>query len=388
MMSRGGYYSLQILKLTVGSVFLLFVGTLLLSCDSNTKTGKAVEDNKQSSDLTAHPVYSKYQFGTDDKTIDFGTQPLAIPTGTVAEAMQRDQVLRNLLAESGFTLKLHSFEKGGDINFFMKRGDIELAVSGDMPTVSAAADNYGVAIALHQQNFSSIITKKIEKLANLKGRRVGYAPGSSAHFLLLNALQTEGLTAKDVVMVPLKINEMIDALEHNSIDAFSAWEPTPTLALKKMPEAKVIHRAITTSYLYCAKSFLKRHPETVKLLIASIVRSMRWMELSRENVLLASDWCMTAESQFTGKDSELTRDEYAELIHSGLVNIASSPIIPMSLLTESGQIYNEFHFLQKAGSIAPEVTWEPTLENFDRQMMTEVLNNPNQFRLADYKFSE
>lgn len=366
----------------------ILLGCLLLSCDSGSKPAQETENEKQSSDLTTHAVYSKYQFGQNEKVIDFATQPLAGPTSTQAEVMSRDQVLSSLLAEDGFTLQLHSFAKGKDINFFMKHGDIELAVAGDMPVLSAAADNYAVAIALVKQNFSSIISKKIAKLSDLKGKRVGYAPGSTAYYSLLAALQTVDLTDKDVVMVPLKVNEMTDALEQGTIDAFSAWEPTPTMTLKKIKTAKVLHRAISTSYLYCAKPFLERHPETVKLFIASIVRSMRWMTLSRENVLLASDWSLEAARQFTDQKSMLTRQEYAQLIEDGIVTIASSPIIPMSVLVESGQIYNEFLFLQQAGKIAPEITWEQTLENFDRRMMTEVLNSPVQFRLSDYAFHE
>jgi ABC-type nitrate/sulfonate/bicarbonate transport system substrate-binding protein len=32
---------------------------------------------------------------------------------------------------------------------------------------------------------------------------------------------------------------MPQALENNEIDAFSAWEPTPTLAIKNFPSLKV-----------------------------------------------------------------------------------------------------------------------------------------------------
>lgn len=372
---------------TVATVLLL--GLLLLSCDSGTKEEKvAPPPKKTATDLTTHPIYSKYQFGPDDHTIDFGTQPLAIPTGTLAGAMQRDQVLGSLLADAGFTLKTHPFYDGEDINFFLKRSDLDLAVAGDMPTLSATAGNYAVAIALVKQNYSAIITEEITKLEDLKGKRVGYTTGSTAHYMLLEALQTVSLTDKDVTMVPLKVNEMYDALKKGDIDAFSAWEPITTIALKKSSNLKVIHRGINSSYLYCNRSFLEHHPETVKLLIASLARSLKWMTLASDNVLLASDWSMQGARDFTGKENDLTRQEYARLIDEGIVNIATSPIIPANFLKENGMIHRQFLFMQQSGKIAAEITWPEILNKFNRTMMTEVLDDPRRFRLSEYNFNQ
>jgi NitT/TauT family transport system substrate-binding protein len=378
----------QFLKVALSAVCVLLGGLLLLSCDSTPKTDQPAPNKKQAADLTTHPVYAAYQFGADDKTIDFGTQPLAVPTGTLAEVIQRDKVLGSLLAEAGYTLKFHSFYKGSDINFFMKRGDLDLAVGGDMPALIAAAQDFGVATALVKQNYSAIITDKITKLEELKGKRVGYAPGSTAHYALMAALKTVDLSDKDLSLVRLNVNEMTGSLAQGKIDAFAAWEPTPTIALKTSPNFRVLHRGLSSSYLYCTQRFFQQKPEIVKLLLASLIRSMRWMTLSTDNLLLASDWSLKAAQRFSGNQNGLTREEYARLIEDGIVKIASSPIIPMSVLREEGQLHNESLFLQQAGKIAPDVAWQPILKNFDRRLMTEVLNNPVQFRLKEYIFEK
>jgi len=44
-------------------------------------------------DLAKHPVYSKYDFGEGGKTINFATQPLAVPEGPLGEAMARGRSL-------------------------------------------------------------------------------------------------------------------------------------------------------------------------------------------------------------------------------------------------------------------------------------------------------
>lgn len=387
-MARKEYFtSLGFMTFSTVVTGILF-GCLLLACDSRPKEEISAPQSTHAADLTTHPVYSKYQFGANEHTIDFGTQPLAIPTGTLAEGMRRDQVLSDLLAEAGFTLKTHPFYKGDDLNFFLKRGDLELAVAGDMPALSAVAGNYAVALALAKQNYSALVTEKIARLEDLKNRRVGYAPGSTAHYMLLEALETIALTDRDVTLVPLKVTEMYDALKAGTIDAFAAWEPTPTIALKQSGDLKILHRSLSSSYLYCSQSFLTLHPETVKLLVASITRSMKWLAISPNNIQLASDWSMEAVNAFSGKQSPLARKEYARLIDDGIVSIASSPIIPLNILKDGGLLHKEFLFMQQKNMIPAEITWAATRNKFDRSMMVEVLNNPVLFRLTEYHFTE
>ncbi len=376
-------------KKSLRSLLLCILTTcLLLACDSNQKSQTPALKSSAKGDSTTHSVYSTYKFGNNENTIDFGTQPLAVPTGTLPEILNRDQILAKSLSDAGQVLQLHSFYKGKDINFFMKRGDLELAVAGDMPTLSAAAQNYAVALALVKQNYSAIITRDLDQVSELKGKRVGNAAGSSAHYALMEALQTEGLTSDDIILVPMKVNEMTEALQQGKIDAFSAWEPTPTIALKTSDKFKVLHRSLSSSYLYCARPFLEKHPETVRHIVASIARSMKWVALSRNNILQASDWTIAAANSFSGKKSALNKEEYAKLIEDGIVNIASSPIIPLSVLRENGQIFNEFRFMKKMGKLEDKVSWPQTLNNFNRKIIAEIFNNPSEYMISQYNFQK
>ncbi len=84
-------------------------------------------------DLLDHPIYSRYDFGRADNVIDVGYQPLGVPIGAVSQALMRDAVLKSALAEEGLEIRFHSFLKGADVNFFLKRGDLELALGEDRP---------------------------------------------------------------------------------------------------------------------------------------------------------------------------------------------------------------------------------------------------------------
>ena len=70
----------------------------------------------------------------------------------------------------------------------------------------------------------------IKSLADLKGRKVAViAPASAPVYMLARALEPEGLTLKDVNLVPLPYGDMEAALVNKAIDAAVTLEPFVTL---------------------------------------------------------------------------------------------------------------------------------------------------------------
>src|SRR5688572_2375351 len=71
----------------------------------------------------------------------------------------------------------------------------------------------------------------IERLADLRGKRVGTQLDSSAAYFLDSMLRTAGLTADDVESVPFMaktaapISELPEALRSGRLDAVALWEP-------------------------------------------------------------------------------------------------------------------------------------------------------------------
>lgn len=76
--------------------------------------------------------------------------------------------------------------------------------------------------------------------ADLKGKRVGTYPGTSAAFYLHKALQRANLTEKDVTIVTLSPQASADALIAGSIDAMATWEPHSERALRTLGDEAVL----------------------------------------------------------------------------------------------------------------------------------------------------
>lgn len=330
------------------------------------------------------PLYAAYSFGHDDTVIDFGIQPLAVPTGTLPEIMRRDVLLRRALGERGKVLRPHAFLKGGDVNFFAARGDLEVMSAGDMPTVTATVTQDVAVMALSKMAFASIIANRVGPITMLKGKRIGNASGSSAHHVLLTALDQAGLREADVRLVPMAVTEMIDALASGRIDAFAAWEPTPSLALARHSEFSAIYRRMTYSYLYMARRFLDSDPEAARLVLAGHVRAINWMRMAQANLEQACRWTVERARDFSGRTDSLTWEQCAEITRRDLLDVSPQAKIPDSTLTPDGLVRSQVLFLQEQGKIPEGVRWEDVRAKFNPAPLDEILADPDRYQLWEF----
>ncbi len=166
-------------------------------------------------------------------------------TFTVGE--QSDGIVE-LAKESGafdtarYRIKFAKFEYGPPLVQAAASGDIDLGSVGAVPPLTGAAKSLGFKIIAIRQpanvNHASenIIVPKgssIKTLKDLKGKRLAIPQGSSAHGLALNAIQSVGLTPKDVKFVFLPPADGQAAFSAGKVDAWSIWDPQSSLAVSK-----------------------------------------------------------------------------------------------------------------------------------------------------------
>lgn len=65
----------------------------------------------------------------------------------------------------------------------------------------------------------------IASLRDLRGKKIGFLRGSSAHIGLVTAIQKAGLAPADVQMVTMDITNMVPAFVNKDVDGAYAWEP-------------------------------------------------------------------------------------------------------------------------------------------------------------------
>jgi NitT/TauT family transport system substrate-binding protein len=255
-----------------------------------------------------------------------------------------------------------------------------------MPVITAAATLDIIIPTLIQQGFTSVIANHSMLIRELRGKKIGYAFGSNAHYALLKALSSGGLSEAQVNLIPMDVTMMPEALATGEIDAFSSWEPTSTIALTKYPENVVIHRYLSSGYIYFVKSFSDKRPEVVRQIVAAEIRALRWMQSNKQNLLQASKWALQAGENLTNHKLELSVEQNASLGESDILGLTSAPIIPQNDLRQNGPLHMEFEFLKTLAKIPASTNWEKVHSSFDLQIMIDALANSKEYKLNDFNY--
>jgi len=117
----------------------------------------------------------------------------------------------------------------------------------------------------------------ITKPADLKGKRIGFSPGTTSDFFLDSFLTAQGLTRQDITPVPLKPDEMLDALLTKKADAVSTWNYPLTQIRRKLGTQAVTFydRQIYTETFNIAatQDFVRQNPQVVTSVLRALVRA-------------------------------------------------------------------------------------------------------------------
>lgn len=123
------------------------------------------------------------------------------------------------------------FPTGPQLLEALDAGAIDLGVTGAPPPVFAqAAGRDFVAVAAepglpHSEALVVRGDSPVQTVAQLRGKRIALARGSSSHYLLLAALQKHGLRIGDVRPVFLGPADARAAFESGTVDAWVVWDP-------------------------------------------------------------------------------------------------------------------------------------------------------------------
>jgi ABC-type nitrate/sulfonate/bicarbonate transport system substrate-binding protein len=122
------------------------------------------------------------------------------------------------------------FPAGPQLLEALSVGSLEFGLTGDSPPVfaQAPADLLCVGAEPPKPDSSAILVLKdspVKKLADLKGRKIALQKGSSAHYLLVRAVEKAGLQWSDIQPVYLAPADARAAFERKSVDAWAIWDP-------------------------------------------------------------------------------------------------------------------------------------------------------------------
>lgn len=173
--------------------------------------------------------------------------------------------------DAGYTWD--SFKSGPLVNEAMAAGNEDIGYAADLPAIIAKSTGQNVTIvsnvAYGEKALAIMVPadSTITSVADLKGRKVGYATGSYAQHLLALRLSEQGLTLDDVQTANLSAEDQVAAIQSHGVDAIVIWEQYVT-QLENEGTARVladgtgVKRGNMVSY--ATTDYAKRNPNVIR----------------------------------------------------------------------------------------------------------------------------
>jgi NitT/TauT family transport system substrate-binding protein len=153
---------------------------------------------------------------------------------------------------------------------------------------SAAMGQPVVLVAALCNKCSALVVKKdgpVRQVMDLKGRKIGYVPGTMHEILLRETLTRNGLSPeKDVRLTRVDFFDMGLALARGEIDAFLSGEPFPSLAVDQgyglILSWPYFDESVGTinAGMLVKRDTIEQHPELVLELVLAHAKSTEYLK--------------------------------------------------------------------------------------------------------------
>jgi NitT/TauT family transport system substrate-binding protein len=182
----------------------------------------------------------------------------------------------------------------------------------DALTIPAAGgvDSTALVVGDFSNGNDGIVLKGKKSLADIKGQNVNLVELSVSHYLLARALETVGLSEKDLTVVNTSDADMVAVYGTRDVTAVSTWNPL-LIEITAMPDS---HKVFDSSQipgeiidlLVINTETLKADPRLGKALVGAWYEIMDHMQGSDEKALAARSYMATASgTDLAGYEAQL-----------------------------------------------------------------------------------
>jgi sulfonate transport system substrate-binding protein len=276
-------------------------------------------------------------------------------TGILVIARQQ-AILEKHFAAKQISIKWIEFTSGPPLMEAMSSGSVDLGAVGDAPPIFAQAANANIVYVAgspitNGQGILVPANSPIQTIADLKGKRIGFAKGTSAHNVLIATLEKAGLTYEDITPVYLSPPDAGPAFANGSIEAWAIWDPYFAIGEKRQNGRILVNAyevAKTNSFYLANRDFANANVQHTRDLIAGLTEAAKWAETHRDAVA-------TALAAVTGVPLEV------QTVAANRASFAIGPVTDQ--IVETQQAVADRFF--KLGLIPKKITirdivWRPT----------------------------
>ena len=227
-------------------------------------------------------------------------------SSTLITVLKARGTLEKLLGARGFSISWHEFTSGLPLLEALNLGNVDFSadVADTVPVFAQAAGANLTYVAQEAPSPSAqaIVVRadsSIRSVADLKGRKIGFAKGAGAHFLLLAALERAGLSFKDIEPAYLSPADGRAAFEKGAIEAWAIWDPFLTAvqvqsSVRLLADGRDI--ASYQRYYLASTPYAQSHADVLAELYAELKKAGLWVKQNPKEAatLLSGVWGLDA----------------------------------------------------------------------------------------------
>jgi sulfonate transport system substrate-binding protein len=207
--------------------------------------------------------------------------------------VKAQKALEQQFEPQGVRVRWIEFAFGPPLLEALGAGAIDYGYTGDAPPIFAQAARakllYAAAIPARGYGQAIVVpaASSIQDVSGLAGKKVAVAKASSAHNLLVAALESAKLPWTAITPIYLAPPDAAAAFVRGAVDAWSIWDPFFAIAeLKQKARALSLDRSVTTqnSFFLVNSGFAATHPEVVAAINGAVATSTTWADRHRGQV--------------------------------------------------------------------------------------------------------
>ena len=213
-----------------------------------------------------------------------GTLSLATSDGPVSLSVYVADA-RGLFKAEGLDLRVVPCRSGRECLGLIDAGQADFATASELLVALGAAARPGLAIVATVSASSyqiKVVARRsahVMEAPQVRGKRIGTVPGSSAQYFLDNWLVFNDIQPDAVHVVGLAPDQIVPALENRSVDAVVIWEPLAAQAAQSLGGDAITFaspRVYTQHFnLVSARPTIARREADIERLLRALVKAQR-----------------------------------------------------------------------------------------------------------------
>jgi NitT/TauT family transport system substrate-binding protein len=133
------------------------------------------------------------------------------------------------------TVELVNFPSAAEVMRAYRQGSLDIAATtaDEALSVVATQPDQRIVLVCDFSKGADVLLARFEfgSVRELRGRRIGFEPNALGAYMLTRALEVSGLGVRDVIAVPVQLEDHERAFSSGSVDAIVTFEPRRTRLL-------------------------------------------------------------------------------------------------------------------------------------------------------------